>query len=79
MPEFTDLDRLSDEEIKTLWSGIQHMNQTPTGRALIRNAAQKARTSGKNNQSRPIQMPAGFNPLDQLRSFVGSDENQSEE
>jgi hypothetical protein len=76
MPEFTDLDRLSDEEIKTLWSGVRQMNQTPAGRVLIRKAAEQARTSGKNNQSRPIQMPAGSDPLDQLRSFMGSDENQ---
>ena len=78
MSEFTDLDRLSDEEINTLMAGIRHMNQTPAGRLLIRKAAEQARTSGKNNQSRPIQMPAGFDPLDQLRSFMGPDENQSE-
>lgn len=76
MSEFTDLDRLSDEDIKKLWGGIQAMNQTPAGRVLIRKAAEQARTFGKNNQSRPVGMPANFDPLAQLNQFVGSDENQ---
>jgi hypothetical protein len=74
MSEFTDLDRLSDEEIKTLWSGIQHVNQTTAGHALVRRAAEEARN--QQNRSKSARMPANFDPLSQLNEFVGSDENQ---
>jgi len=74
MEQFTDLDRLSDEDIKKLWGGIQAMNQTPAGHTLVRRAAEEARN--KQNRSKPMRMPANFDPLAQLNEFVGSDENQ---
>jgi hypothetical protein len=69
------LDKLSDEEIRKLWNGVQALNQTPSGRTLIRRAAEEARSAKHpNNQSRPVTMPGNFDPLEQLQSFVESDE-----
>jgi hypothetical protein len=78
MSQRTELDRLSDDEIRKLWTGVQALNQTPAGRALIRRAAEEARSSKHpNNNSRPVAMPSNFDPLEQLQSFIGQDE-QSE-
>jgi hypothetical protein len=75
MSQLTDLDRLSDEEVRKLWSGVQALNQTSAGRTLIRRAAEEARSSKHpNNNSRPVAMPSNFDPLDQLQSFAGQDE-----
>ena len=38
-----DLDRMTDDEIKTLYHGILEMNRTPTGKRLITEAVEKIR------------------------------------
>jgi hypothetical protein len=38
-----DLDRMTDDEIKTLYHGILEMNRTPTGKRMITEAVEKIR------------------------------------
>ena len=77
MPEFSELDRLSDDEIRKLWSGVQALNQSESGRKLVRRAVQEIRSGKFANQNRPrnINLPTNFDPLEQI---YGSD-NESEE
>ena len=80
MPQFSDLDRLSDEEIKQLWTGVLELRTVPSGRALIRRAVEEVRSGKFSGQSyaRPIKMPEGFDPFEQLSTFIDPEENQSE-
>jgi hypothetical protein len=76
MPEFTDLDRLSDEQIRKLMDGVKALNATPEGHRLVQRTIHEHR-SGKfagKNQARPIPAPADFNPLEQI--YGSEEENQ---
>ena len=69
---FTDLDSLSDTEIKTLYQGILAMRQTTAGRQMIDRCIAEIR-SGKLKQpgARPIQVPAGFVDESDPTTFSG--------
>ncbi len=57
-----DLDRLSDEEIRTLMGGVRAMWATPAGNKLIRRSIEEIR-SGKfqtQNHPRPVQATEAF-------------------
>lgn len=72
---FTDLDRLSDDEIKKLYHGILAMRETSAGRQLIDRCIQEIR-SGKLKQpeARPVQLPAGFMDESDPTAFFGDTE-----
>lgn len=58
---FSDLDRLSNDEIKTLYHGILAMRQTTAGRQMIDRCIAEIRAGRlKQPAARPVQLPAGF-------------------
>ena len=72
---FTKLDRLSDEQIRSLWAGIQEMNSTPAGRALIHKNIEELRAGKlKQPEARPAQVPAGYVAESDPTTFFGDTE-----
>lgn len=63
---FTDLDRLSDEEIKKLYGGILAMRQTTAGRQMIDRAIEEIRNGKFQPQQHPRPVPATAEFVDVL-------------
>jgi hypothetical protein len=55
----TDLDRLSDEEIKTLYQGILALRRTRSGHALIDQSIEKIR-AGHGPKPQRFEIPVNF-------------------
>jgi hypothetical protein len=57
---FTELDRLTDEEIKQLYHGIQELNRTPAGHKLIQRTAEKHRCGEFRKRELSFEVPVNF-------------------
>jgi hypothetical protein len=55
----TDLDRLSDEEIKTLYEGVRALRRTRAGHALVQESIEKIR-AGHGPKPQRFEVPVNF-------------------
>jgi hypothetical protein len=60
----TDLDRLSDSEIKRLYEGILALRRTRAGHALVQNSIEKIR-AGHGPKPQSFEVPVNFGENDE--------------